>query len=87
MDRVSQLPVCSLHLHLSHISPSTPRPMHGAMMRSTRGGRGLSALLPLFFVALLLLARPAAASVGDQLPEFKECVEVRFPECPRNKLP
>jgi len=53
--------------------------MHGAMMRPLRGGRGLSSLLPLFFVALLLLARPAAASVGDQLPEFRECVEVRPP--------
>jgi len=44
-----------------------------------RGGRGHYALMPLLFLAFLLLAGPAMASIGDQLHSFKDCVEVRVP--------
>ncbi|KAL2180468.1 Per1-like-domain-containing protein [Thermothelomyces heterothallicus CBS 202.75] len=43
------------------------------MVSFLRGWRGQFALAALFFLAL---ASPAAASIGDQLPEFKECVEI-----------
>ncbi|KAK4105583.1 Per1-domain-containing protein [Parathielavia hyrcaniae] len=46
------------------------------MVRYTRGRRGHSALMPLFFLAFLLLAGPAFASIGDRLPEFRKCVEI-----------
>ncbi len=52
------------------------------MMSFSRGRRGLSALTPLLFLALLLLARPATASIGDRLPEFKACLEVRSQPSP-----
>lgn len=48
-----------------------------AMLSLARGRRGRSALAQLLLLACLLLVGPVAASVGDQLPEFKECVEVR----------
>jgi len=35
----------------------------------------LRVVLTLLFLCALL-ARPAAASVGDRMPEFRECVEV-----------
>lgn len=49
-------------------------------MAAQHGGRRLRRrpLLSLatVLVVVLLLAGPAVASVGDRLPEFKECVEV-----------
>ncbi|KAH6853864.1 Per1-like-domain-containing protein [Chaetomium sp. MPI-CAGE-AT-0009] len=45
-------------------------------MMFPRGLRGNFALVPLFFVAFLFLVGPAAASTGDKLPEFRECVEI-----------
>lgn len=42
--------------------------------------------LQLFFclAALSLLIHEANASYGDRLPEFRQCVEVRFPSLPSN---
>ncbi|KAK4454660.1 Per1-like-domain-containing protein [Podospora aff. communis PSN243] len=39
-------------------------------------GRSWRAGLAVLLVVCVLLARPATASVGDRLPEFKECVEI-----------
>ena len=50
-----------------------------AAMNFPRGRRGPFALIPLLFLAFILLAGPATASVGDRLPEFRECVAVRVP--------
>ncbi|KAL2271278.1 hypothetical protein VTJ83DRAFT_649 [Remersonia thermophila] len=33
-------------------------------------------MLPLLFLAFLFLASPVRASIGDQLPEFKQCLEI-----------
>jgi len=54
------------------------------MMVSRRRGDGSSApavstLLVLLFCCCVLFARPAAASVGDRLPEFRDCVQVSSP--------
>ncbi|AEO70469.1 uncharacterized protein THITE_2121961 [Thermothielavioides terrestris NRRL 8126] len=46
------------------------------MLSFPRGRRGLTALIPLLILASLLLAGPVAASIGDQLPEFRECVQI-----------
>ncbi|KAK4132431.1 Per1-domain-containing protein [Trichocladium antarcticum] len=46
------------------------------MLNILRGRSGQAALLRLFLLTCLLLVGPAAASVGDRLPEFQECVAV-----------
>ncbi|KAK3309987.1 Per1-like protein [Chaetomium strumarium] len=46
------------------------------MLSYSSGRHGRLALLPLLVLAFLLLAGPSAASIGDQLPEFRECVEI-----------
>ena len=46
------------------------------------GGGGRHSVLMLSTVLLLccfLFARPASASEGDRLPEFRECLKVRPP--------
>ncbi|KAH6619227.1 Per1-like-domain-containing protein [Chaetomium sp. MPI-SDFR-AT-0129] len=48
-------------------------------MMNLRGRRGHFAQLPLFLIVVvvaLLLVSPTAASTGDRLPEFRECVEI-----------
>ncbi len=57
------------------------------MISFLRGRRGLSALTPLLFLVFLLLAGPATASIGDRLPEFKACVEVRSSTSLTRRLP
>ncbi|KXX80509.1 Protein PER1 [Madurella mycetomatis] len=46
------------------------------MLSFSRERRGHTALLQLLLFAGLLLAGPAAASIGDRLPEFQNCVEI-----------
>ncbi|KAL2023227.1 hypothetical protein VTK56DRAFT_3350 [Thermocarpiscus australiensis] len=46
------------------------------MLSLSRGRQGHAALVQLLLLACLLLAGPAKASIGDQLPEFRECVEI-----------
>ncbi|KAL2257714.1 hypothetical protein VTK26DRAFT_9270 [Humicola hyalothermophila] len=46
------------------------------MLGFLRGRRGHVALAQLLLLISLLLVRPVVASIGDQLPEFKECVEI-----------
>lgn len=65
------------------------------MLTRYRGSRShfarTHAASALFVVLLLLLTSPAHASVGDRLPEFRECVDVRLlsrsPLCPPLTLP
>ncbi len=79
--------VSQLSISISH-SPMLQQPHTNAtaMMIFSRGRRGLSALTPLLFLVFLLLAGPVTASIGDRLPEFKACVEVRCQPLSRSLL-
>lgn len=54
-----------------------PHRLNATTMIPTATGRTRPLFLALFYAVLLLFSTTVEASVGDRLPEFRECVEVR----------